>query len=210
MKGWATMENWDRGIQQDHEGLMAQVGAMEAALSMKISEADRWTVLHGLLTHLWPNLELHLRKEREVLIVELERTLGKMGGSKAILLEEQEGLKKALRHLAELIQDRSDLDWFRIAMAVQNLIHSFGEHESIVQRLLMDTLAAHSNSIRLNELADRIEQLVWQAYTEEGWPRIKWDNPSHPKRHTGETTPHNPTPCKWKLPLEGRAVSLHP
>ncbi len=169
------MKPWDELIHKEHETLKTQAGVLDTTLGIDVPAQDRRVVLSWTLRNLGPEVELHLRKEEEALFPTLKHLL-KGGGSALILLrKDHEEIRTSLRHLAELLQDPSNLDWDRIELAVQAFLYLFEEHEKIEDRLLLDVLQFNLNHKELMALADKYHQIAEKAHEEEGWPTPWWN-----------------------------------
>lgn len=164
-------KKWEDQVREDHQALQAQVGALEAALSIEVGTQDRRVVLSWIIRNLWPSMELHLRKEEEALFPELQRLLGKSAGALSLLRAQHAQLREGLRHLAELLQDQDNLQWNEIRVAAEAFIHLLDEHEKLEERLLLDVLRCHLKPKDLKPLAEAYRKVAETAYEEEGWPR---------------------------------------
>ena len=69
------MEEWADVVHEDHRALASQAGALDAALVIDVSPQDRRVVISWIIRTVWPALELHLRKEEEILFPALRRLL---------------------------------------------------------------------------------------------------------------------------------------
>ncbi len=172
------MERWDEIIQEDHQALASQVGAMEAALTIDVGPEDRRVVLSWIIRTLWPALELHFRKEERVLFPVLGVLLGREAGALVLLREQLAQLRHAHRRLAEFLQDRENLNWQGIQLAVHAFSELLEDHEKKTQRLLLDVLEFNLKPQELKGLAEELTQVAQKAYTEEGWPRSHGTRPS--------------------------------
>ena len=85
--------SWSEGVHEDHRAISSEAQALEAALTVDIGPKDRRVVLSWIIRTLWPALELHLRKEEEVLFPALEKLLGKEGGALTLLKEQNRELR---------------------------------------------------------------------------------------------------------------------
>lgn len=158
------------GVREDHASLRRKGEALEAAMGVRVEDRDRYRVLAWTLKSLWPELELHLRKEKEVLLPALARLAGKGSGSLTMLRREHACLQDGLRHLAELLQDPFCLEWDRIELAVDGFLCLLEEHAKIQQRLLDAPLLHHLNRAELKALETAYKKVAEKAYAEEGWP----------------------------------------
>ena len=105
-------ERWDAAVREDHRKLRTRSNVLDSALRIHVPDEDRRIVLCWTLRNLWPDLELHLRKEEE----EMPR-------------KEHADLRASFRRLAELLQDPTHLEWTRIELAVDGFLHLLEEHE---------------------------------------------------------------------------------
>ncbi len=174
-----AMKRWDEGVQEDHQALESQVGALEAALGVDVTPQDRRVVLSWILRGLWPSLELHLRKEEEVLFPALQQLLGESAGAVTLLKEQHRELRAALRHLAELLQEPQGMDWPAVKLASQAFTELLEDHEAKEERLLLHVLEAGLKPKELKELAAAFHHVTQKAVLEEGWP-TGW--PTHSAR----------------------------
>lgn len=165
------MKTWDAPIEEDHQALMAQAGALEAALAVDLLVRNRWVVLSWTVKGLHPSLELHLRKEEEAFFPALERVMGKDAASVTLLKEQHHELRAALRHLAELIQDPESLNWNVIGLAVEAFVDLLEDHERKEEKLLIHVLGKNLRPKVLAGLTEGFQQVAQRAYVEEGWPR---------------------------------------
>ncbi len=172
-------EPWSEGVHEDHRTLGAEAQALDAALSVDISPQDRRVVLGWIIRTLWPAMELHLRKEEEVLFPVLEKLLGKGAGAPMLLKEQNGELRRAHRHLAELIQPTESLSWETIRIAVSAFLELLEDHEKKVERLLIDVLEFNLSPEELKRLADAFYELARKAHEEEGWPIPPWGIKRH-------------------------------
>lgn len=165
------MENWYDILREDHEGLRFQTGALDAAVRIDVAEQDRRVVLSWIVRNLWPALELHLRKEEEVLFPALARLLGEEASALILLKQEHEQLRHSLRHLAELVQDLGYLDKEAVELASDGFLEVLEDHEAKEERLLLDVLEFNLNPAELKTLAQAFKEVARKAYDEEGWPK---------------------------------------
>ena len=171
------MERWEEQVREDHQALEAQAGALEAALSIDVGPHDRRVVLSWIVRGLWPSLELHLRKEEEVLFPALQKLLGKDAGAISLLKEQHRELRSALRRIAELLQEPEISNWDSIALASEAFIDFLEDHEKKEDRLLIDVLDFSLKPKELKALAGELQQVAQKATTEEGWPLSRWGYP---------------------------------
>ena len=162
----ATLEE---EIGQDRRILDSEAEAMGGALSV-LPLRQRWVTLSWVLRELSPALELHFRKEKEILFPALRRILGDDAGAVTLLGESQHKLKQSTRHLAELLQDPDNLDWDRLFLAIQGFICMLEEHEEMEQRLLIHVLGTRMNPHEQEKLAAAFHRVGEKAHEEEGWP----------------------------------------
>jgi iron-sulfur cluster repair protein YtfE (RIC family) len=173
--------SWSEGVHEDHRTLVAEAQALDAALSVDITPQDRRVVLGWIVRTLWPALELHLRKEEEVLFPALEKLLGKEAGALTLLKEQNGELRLSHRRLAELIQPTENLSWEAIRIAVGGFLELLEDHEKKVERLLIDVLEFNLSPKELKGLAEAFYELARKAHEEEGWPIPPWGASRHSK-----------------------------
>ncbi len=176
------MERWDTQVREDHEALEAQMGALEAALTIDVGQEDRRVVLKWIVRTLWPALELHLRKEEEILFPALQNLLGNQAQAIALLKQQHGELRSTLRQLAELLQGDEGLDWEKITLSGRLLIDLLEDHEKKEDRLLIDVLEFSLKPKELLGLAGAFQQISQKAYTEEGWPGFAWPRKDHSRK----------------------------
>ena len=169
------VERWDEGVQEDHRALSSQVGALEAAITIDVGPEDRRIVLSWIIRNLWAALELHLRKEREVLFAALEQLLGSTAGALTLLKDQHKELQAAHRRLAELLQITENTNWDGVRFAVEWLIDLLDDHERKTNHLLLGVLEYSLKPKDLKALAEAFEQVARRAYEEEGWPKAWWE-----------------------------------
>lgn len=163
------MATLEEEIGLDRRILDSEAEAMSGALSA-LPLRQRWVTLTWILRELSPALELHFRKEKEVLFPALRRLLGDGAGAVTLLEESQDKLRQGVRHLAELLQDWDNLDWDRIFLAVPGFIYMLEEHEEMEQRLLIHVLGTRMGPHEREKLADAFHRVGEKAHEEEGWP----------------------------------------
>jgi len=161
------MERWDEQVREDHQALESQIGALEAALSLDVGPSDRWVTLRWIVRTVGPALELHLRREEEVLFPALQRLLGQEAGALTLLKEQHRELRASLRSLAGLLSDPDALNWERITLASQSFIDLLEDHEKKEDRLLIDVLEFSLKPQELKNLAQAFQKVAWKAYQEE-------------------------------------------
>lgn len=166
----SQMEGWDAAVREDHRALKRQADVLESALGVDVGDQDRRVVLSWTLRSLWPELELHLRKEEETLLVRLESLLGGDSGALAMLRREHADLRAGFRHLAELLQDPTHLEWDRIELAVEGFLYLLEEHEKLGDHLLLDVLQYSLNRKERTSLMEAYRKVAERAHEEEGWP----------------------------------------
>ena len=173
VKEAVAAERWDEAVRRDHQRLKNQADVLDSALGVQVGDQDRRVVLSWVLRSLWPELELHLRKEEEALLRPLAQLLGRDSRAVAMLRKEHADLRASFRHLAELLQDPDPLEWDRIELAVDGFRCLLEEHEKLGDHLLLDVLRyslAPKELDRLMEVYRRVEE---KAHEEEGWPKRK-------------------------------------
>lgn len=167
----AAAARWDDELRQDRRLLESESEAMSSALAVPMPPKNRWVILSWALRELWPTLELHLRKEKEVLFPKLRKFLGPNSGAVTLMEESQKKLREGIRHLAELVQDQDNLDWDRISLAIQGVIYSLEAHAELEDHLFVPILEARLTPKEMGELAAAFREVGERAHAEEGWPR---------------------------------------
>ena len=165
------MERWNRAVKEDHELLISQGKSLESALAGETSAEDKRLFISWIVGILHPMLELHLRKEDEVLLPALRILLGEEACAVTVLKEERDGLRGRLRWLAELLQAPEQLDWEAVTIASDSLLELLEDHENETNRLLMDLLQEHLTPKELKALGEAFQEVARKAYEEEGWPK---------------------------------------
>jgi len=150
---------------------------MDSTLGMDLASADQRVILSWTLRSLWPELELHLRREEEALLAGLARLLGRDASALVMLRKEHGDLRGGFRHLAELLQDPERLEWDRITLAVEGFLCLLEEHEKVGDRLLLDVLKYSLNRDELKRLVREYQAVAERAYEAEGWPATWWSRP---------------------------------
>ncbi len=161
---------WREGVEEDHQLLASQVGALEAVFTMDARPQDRHGVLNWISRNLWPALELHLRKEGEVLLPALAQVLGKNAAALTLFKKDHQELRDAHRRLAEHLQTYEQVDWVSVRISSCAFIDLLEDHEKQTARLLLDVLGFNLKPKELEKLAHEFEQVAKRAYEEEGWP----------------------------------------
>lgn len=179
-----ALQKWDEIIRQEHQVIVSQAKAMEGALHVDVGELDRRVVLSWILRSLSPFLELHFRKEEEVLFPALQQLLGEDVASVTILSHEHQQLRKTLRYLAELIQDPEILNWQGITLAVEAFLNLLEDHEKKEDRLVLDVLQYSLMPKELEKLIRDFQQVARKAHEEEGWPVPWWQRESSLGNHS--------------------------
>lgn len=164
------MELWNKVVQEDLEMLASQAEGLEAALNLEAAAEDKRVAVSWVVRMLYPILELHFRKEEQTFFSALEQVLGKHAGALAVLKDQHEELRRALRQVAELVQAPDGLDWNIVAIAGDALLELVEDHQTETWNLLIDVLKSHLESKRLDTLAEAFQETARKAY-EEGWPR---------------------------------------
>ena len=162
---------WDAPVRQEHRRLKKGALVLDSALSIETSSLSRRVVLSWGLKNLWPELDMHLRKEEEALFPSLERLLGRDSGARAMLHREHEDLRAGFRHLAELVQDPTHLEWDRIELAVEGFLYLLEEHEKLEDRLLLNVLAHRMGKKELAAVSEEFLRVEERVRAEEGWPK---------------------------------------
>ncbi len=164
------MIEWDSEVKQEHDDLDAQVKLLEQALAGKNGPQARWGALsHLVIRSLGPHLELHLRKEEQVLFPALEKLSGGEIEKVRKLVEQHQQLRAALRQLADHLSAprREDVNWQQVSEAGEKFMWALGEHERQEEHVLKDILEASLKPRELMKLAQGFHQVVWRAFQEE-------------------------------------------
>ncbi len=197
------MEPWDDPVREDHRILESQMHVLEVALAMQdVKAEDRAVLLRWVIRELWATLELHLRKEEQVLFSALQRLLGEKAGAVTLMMENHQELRAALRRLSELLQETEAANDQGITMAADGLIEILEDHQKKEDRLLIDVLKFNLKPTELKELSRAYSRVAQKAYEEEGWPRSLWPRPpvaaapesdpaadGHPQRKAQKVSP---------------------
>ncbi|MCM8794236.1 MAG: hemerythrin domain-containing protein [Candidatus Omnitrophica bacterium] len=154
----------------DHEVLARQAGTMETTLRLEVTPENRRSILSWVVRILWPALELHLRKEEKVLFPEVRRLMGEKAGVVTIMEEQHLELRRAYRHVAELVQEEGRPDWSVIQFSAEAFIDALEDHGKKTQQLVLDPLKRHLKGKELRNLSEKMQEEVRKAHEEEGWP----------------------------------------
>ncbi len=164
------MEKWDSPVKEDHEALKIQVGTLKAALEKTSADEDRRDNLRRFIRVMGPDLELHLKKEEEVLFPALERLLGGKPEEIALLREQHGQLRALLRYIAHLECECGCKDpaseWKEIATAGQRFVDLLEEHEKNEETQLVRVLELSLKPQELLGLAREFQQMVWKTRRE--------------------------------------------
>ena len=146
------MESWGDPVREDHEALEVQAGALDAIFKVGATQQDRWVALKWITRSLKPILEVHLRKEEDILFPALEKLLGVKANAIPLLLEQHQRLRAYMRHLAEMLDDRP-LPWGEIAQTSHRFVELLEDHERKEEHLLLEVLESNLQRTELLELA---------------------------------------------------------
>ncbi len=164
------MERWDNRVKEDHETLESQMSALKEALAIEGETLDRQMILRRFVRVIGPDLELHLRKEEEVLFPALLKLSSEKEESIAFLKQQHGELRLALRRLAGLLCEcdcaSGKMDWKVVAEAGQQFIELLEDHERKEDRLLIHVLEEGLNSQELMKLAQGFQKVAWATYRE--------------------------------------------
>ena len=163
------LERWRTPVLEDHRLLKKHAEVLDSALEIDTSDPKRRVVLSWVLRNLWPEMELHLRQEEEALFPALEHLLDSDSGALAMLRKEHSDLRAGFRHLAELLQDPTHLEWDRIDLAVDGFLYLLEEHERMSDRPLLDVLQHNLSPEELPGLAQAYRKVAEKAHEEAGW-----------------------------------------
>lgn len=164
------MERLSGTIKQDHEALEAEAGALKSVLAAEEAEEARRAALKQFIRIMGPDLELHLRKEEEVLFPALQRLSGERAAAIGLLKEQHGQLRWLLRRLAGLVCecDRASgaADWRAIAETSQQFIGLLEDHEGKEEQLLIHALEERLEPQELIHLARAFQRVTWSAFRE--------------------------------------------
>jgi len=163
------MERWDSRVKGDHEALEAQVGALKMALTIEGTAEDRQVTLRKFIRAIGPDLDLHLKKEEEVLFPALQRLGEEKAGSITLLKEQHGQLRRILRQLAGLVCECSGsetLDWKIVAQTGQQFIELLEDHERKEEQLVINVLNSSLKPQELMQLAQGFQKAAWAAFRE--------------------------------------------
>ncbi len=167
-------ERSDMDVKEDHEALNAQLEAMEAALeSEPDSEKRRKALVCLVVRTLAPDLEMHLRKEEQVLFPALQKLLGGKSGTVDLLKEQHVKIRSTIQWLAGLLCDcgceekSKEVDWKEIAAVGKGFVNLLKGHEKKEDQLLADVLRASLKPQELMQLAQKLHRFTWEAFKEE-------------------------------------------
>ncbi len=164
------MIEWDSQLRQEHDDLDAQVKLLEQALAGKNGPQSRWGALsHLVIRSLGPHLELHLRKEEQVLFPALEKIAGGEIEEVRKLIEQHQQLRATLRELADQLSEprRENINWRQVSESGEKFMRALGEHERQEEHMLKDVLEASLKPRELMKLAEGFHQVTWKAFQEE-------------------------------------------
>ncbi|MBI3332466.1 MAG: hemerythrin domain-containing protein [Candidatus Omnitrophica bacterium] len=154
-------------MRKDHEALEAQVGALRAVLATDAGTEDRRATLQRFIRAIGPDLELHLRKEEEVLFPALQKLAPEKGDAILFLKEQHGQLRTALRQLAGSVCGcEPELNWKETAHAGQKFVDLLEEHEKKEEQLLIRVLEISLKPNELIELAHGFHQMAWKIFRE--------------------------------------------
>ena len=165
------MSGWDGQVKQDHEDLDAEVKMLGELLASKPDGAQpRWGALsHLVIRSLGPQLEIHLRKEEQILFPALEKLSGRKLEDLQLLIIQHEKLRTSLRQLANRLAEprRQDVAWDKVSQAARDFMETLSEHERQEERLVKTALESALKPAELVKLAEGFHQVAWKAFQEE-------------------------------------------
>ncbi len=163
------MERWETQVKEDHQALEAQVGALKAVLGIDAAMEDRRITLNRFVRVIGPDLELHLRKEEEVLFPALQRLVGEEHGAIALLREQHHQLRAALKRLAQLGCEcgrQETFNWGEVAQTGQEFVGLLEDHEKKEEQLLIRALSDALKPQELMALARQFRTIDWRFRAE--------------------------------------------
>ena len=167
-----TAERWSTHIDEDHEVLRYRVEAMKSALSAKTDpETRRCTLVSLVIRALAPDLELHLRKEEQVLFPALLNLATDRAGDIVFLKEQHTQLRTILRQLAASLCEcgchSEKIDWKEVTRVGGQFTYLLEQHERKEEELLIDVLASSLKPQELMQLARGFHRVAWKVFQEE-------------------------------------------
>jgi iron-sulfur cluster repair protein YtfE (RIC family) len=163
------VEGWETQVREDHQQLEAQVGVLKAMLEIEVGAEDRRVTLSRFIRVVGPDLELHLRKEEEVLFPALQRLAGEEAGAISLLNEQHRELRAALKRLAQLgcgCGYHEPFDWEKVAQAGQRFVDLLEDHEKKEEQLLIRVLGKALKPQELMTLARQFRTIDWRFRAE--------------------------------------------
>ena len=201
------MKPWDEQIRKEHETLRIHAEVLSSTLGVDAAGQDRRVVMNWTVRNLWPEVELHLRKEETVFFAKLKQLIGENAGALTLLEQEHAQLRAGMRRLSELLQHAANPDWDRIRMAVNGFLDQLEEHERLTSGLTLDVLLYSLKPHELHNLGKAFEEVARKAHEEEGWPVAWWNRPL-PKRHRKHGQPRKQQEERYAPYIKVHPVSL--
>ncbi len=164
------MKPWHAEVLEDHETLKKQLNVFQDTLCGDQKGLERYAALCRILRVIGPDLELHLKKEEEVVFPALDRlAAGPQRRALAALRKQHDQLREILHRLAGLLcqcEGIKKLKWAQIAKAGRAFIDLLTEHEQREDRLLAEVLESGLKPAELMQLGQQLNQVAWKAREE--------------------------------------------
>ena len=166
-------QRWDSQIKEDHRTLENQLEVLQKSLEeISKPEAKRRDLSCIVIRVLGPTLELHLRKEEEVLFPAPEKLLGSKRGGIELLQEQHGDLRQIIRELAQLVcqcgcEHHQKINPKEAVALGEKFVRTLQEHEKKEDQLLTDVLEASLHPKELMGLAEQFHKVVWRTFQEE-------------------------------------------
>ena len=163
---------WDREVHKEHKNLQARMGALQMVLEKKPHSSKHLEDLScNILRTLGPDLELHLRKEEQVLFPALEKISSEASDEIRTFSRQHEKLRETVRYLAGLLcqcENRPDkADWKEITETSKKFVQLLQEHEGKEEKFLTHVLESSLKPQELVRLAQTFRTVAWDAFREE-------------------------------------------
>ncbi len=164
------MDEWQSQVSEEHELLHARVDAMRAALGEETPE-KKFKTLCEIARILGPDLELHLKKEEEVLFPALRWLAGKKAEGLDAIQNQHGQLRESFQRLATLLCQcgcaPAALAWNEIEERTRQFVRILEEHEEKERLLVLEVLEIGLQPDALVRLAKEMQGIVWR-FREEG------------------------------------------
>ncbi len=164
------MNKWQSQVSEEHELLHDRVDAMKAALDEETLE-KKFKTLCEIERILGPDLELHLKKEEEVLFPALRWLAGKKAEGLDAIQEQHGQLRESFQRLAALLCQCGCVPaapkWREIENRTWQFVRMLQEHEEKERLLVLEVLEAGLQPDALVRLAQEMQGIVWR-FREEG------------------------------------------